>query len=130
MRERLGMNRKALADRIGVPIKSVTFWEDPESRRYPPEEAWNMLDEAIEHQRDIVAKTLDKISELVNENGIWPSSVRLPYWLSINEFEQSNESGPGYDWNMANANARMTEIVLETMGIGVDWVDLNPYDQI
>lgn len=129
MRERVGMTRETMAELIGVSVRSVRYWETIDSKRFPPQDAWDVLDDALEHQRAIITFTLNKVTEIIKEMGETPEAIRLPYWLSRKQYEEGSEDskyGLNGDWHMANANAQTIAIILETQGIDVEWEDFNP----
>ena len=47
LRERVGLTRDTLAELLGVTVRSVRYWESLDSLRYPPEDAWHVLDDAL-----------------------------------------------------------------------------------
>ena len=133
LRERVGLTRDTLADILGVTVRSVRYWESLDSLRYPPDDAWHVLDDALEHQRAIVAYTLDVVAQMIRDEGEKPAYVTLPYWLCRKDYEEGSEDskyGLNGDWHMANANALAVSILLEAQGIEVRWIDFNPSEDI
>ena len=132
MRERVGMTRKTMAECMGVTVKSVKYWESPKSMRFPPDDAWDLLEDALDWQHGIIDYTLGKIEEMVDAaGGVTPDAIMLPYWLSADDYEENSgdsKYGLNGDWNMANANARVLEVYLESIGVRVKWTDYNPAD--
>ena len=132
IRERTGMTRKTVADCMGVTVKSVKYWESPKSRRLPPQDAWDLLDDALDWQHSVIEYTLGKIEQMVDAaGGVTPDAIKLPYWLSAHEYEENSgdsQYGLKGDWNMANANARALEIYLESIGMKVVWQGVDPAD--
>lgn len=129
IRERVGISHALMAKIMGCTTRSVRYWEDPTSLRYPPQDAWDMLDEALEYQDTIVEYTLKKFVSIAEAAGSMPDHVELPYWLSKAQYDEGSTDaayGLDGDWNMANANARVIAIRLEAVGVRVEWVDYNP----
>jgi transcriptional regulator with XRE-family HTH domain len=128
-RERVGITQAALASIMGVSQRSVRYWEHPISQRQPPEEAWRILDDALDRQRQVVSFALQKVDEAEETAGTKPNAVRLPYWLTEGDYVQwstDSELGIIGDWRMANANNQVLAIILEERGVNVEWVDGNP----
>jgi len=129
IRERVGITQAALASIMGVSQRSVRYWEHPISQRQPPEEAWRILDDALDRQRKVVAFALQNVDEAKETAGTKPNAVRLPYWLTEGDYVQwstDSELGIIGDWRMANANNQVLAIILEERGVNVEWVDGNP----
>ena len=129
IRERVGITQAALASIMGVSQRSVRYWEHPISQRQPPEEAWRILDDALDRQRQVVSFALQKVDEAGETAGAKPNAVRLPYWLTEGDYVQwstDSELGIIGDWRMANANNQVLAIILEERGVNVEWVDGNP----
>lgn len=129
VRERVGITQAAMARMMGVSQRSVRYWEDADSMRNPPEEAWSILDDALREQQRGIAFALQKVDEIIEAAGDEPDAVTLPYWLSEGEYLQwSTDSrlGAAGDWRMANANNMALAIRLEERGITVRWASGNP----
>lgn len=129
IRERVGISHAALASMMGVSQRSVRYWENPVSQRYPPEEAWKILDDALREQQRAIAFAMQKIDWAEDITDAPPSAVRLPYWLTEGDYVSWSTDamlGVAGDWRMANANNLALSIRLEEMGIPVEWVDGNP----
>ena len=129
VRERVGITQAALASIMGVSQRSVRYWEHPISQRQPPEEAWRLLDDALDRQRQVVSFALQKVDKAEEITGTKVYVVRLPYWLTEGDYVQwstDSELGVIGNWRMANANNLVLAIRLEERGIEVEWVDGNP----
>lgn len=127
IRERVGMTQALLARKMGVSQRSVRYWEDPDSMRKPPEEAWQILDDALELQRMGLSNAVRIADDPMFKDG--NLSVRLPYWLSESQYEEfSTDAAYGIcgDWRMANANNMALAIRLEERGMRVEWIGGNP----
>lgn len=124
IRETVGMTQGMLAEELGVNPRSVRRWESPDYDGYqPPQDAWDVLDEALDAQRRGIAAALGKLDEIVKERGEAPDSVQLPYWNSQSDYDRHHYVDDGGDWRMANATSRMLAAALHERGIEVDWTD-------
>lgn len=132
-RERVGITQATMARMMGVSQRSVRYWEDADSLRNPPEEAWSILDDALREQQRGIAFAMQKVDEVVEAAGDEPATVSLPYWLSEADYmEHSTDArlGVAGDWRMANANNMALSIRLEERGISVEWVEGNPSEGV
>lgn len=123
IRETVGMTQGALADALGVEQRSVRRWESPTNDYTPPQDAWDVLDAALETQRRGIAAALGKVDELAHEHGSYPESVMLPYWSSQDAYDVGHYVDDGGDWRMANATSRLLAHALHERGIQVVWSD-------
>lgn len=129
IRERVGITQAAMARMMGVSQRSVRYWEDADSMRNPPDEAWEILDEALDAQRHGIDVAMTKVDEIVADMGHEPGKISLPYWLSESDYmEHSTDANMGVagDWRMANANNMALAIRLEERGFEVEWTNGNP----
>lgn len=128
-RERVGITHAAMARMMGVSQRSVRYWEDADSPRRPPAQAWEILDDALAAQRQVLAFGLAKVDAITKEMGHEPDAVRLPYWLGETDYlTHSTDAAHGVagDWRMANANNLAMALILEQRYIEVEWVRGNP----
>ena len=124
IRETVGMTQGMLAEELGVNPRSVRRWESPDYDGYrPPQDAWDVLDEALDTQRRGIAAALGRLDEIVKERESAPDSVQLPYWTSQSDYDRHHYIDDGGDWRMANATNRMLASALHERGIEVDWTD-------
>lgn len=124
IRETVGMTQGMLAEELGVNPRSVRRWESPDCEGYkPPQDAWDVLDDALDAQRCGIAAALDKLDEIVQEHGAAPDAVQLPYWMNQDAYDEGHYVADGGDWHMANATNRMLAERLHERGIEVDWTD-------
>ena len=116
MRELVGHTQATLAKALGVEERSVRRWESPSAPQGAPDDAWDVLEEALEAQRRVVEFGLGKADE-------WPDAqeVSLVYWSSQRQYDEAR--GDGGDWRMANATARSLASVLLAEGRHVVWRD-------
>lgn len=123
-REMVGMTQQALADAMGVEVRSVKRWENAGLGGYnPPEDAWTVLLEARGAQMAVVDEAVSRVEAIVDERGDDLKSVEIPYWSSAEDYERWHVSDDGGDWRMANANSRAVAAVLDSLlAIEVDWV--------
>ena len=127
LRELVGMTQAALAAELGVEVRSVKRWEKPlpDGWYQPPNDAWDVLDEARERQREAVASACEVVDAALAATGRMPEEVTLAYWLGEGEYAQfSTDADKGIegDWRMANANARVAASVLAYRGCNVRFV--------
>lgn len=124
IRETVGMTQGMLAEELGVEPRSVRRWESPSAPQLPPQDAWEVLDAALENQRRAVAAALGEVDRIAQEQGTYPESVMLPYWTSQDAYDVGHYTGAdGNDWRMANATSRMLAYALHERGIDVEWSD-------
>lgn len=124
IRETVGMTQGMLAEELGVDSRSVRRWESPDYDGYrPPQDAWDVLDDALDAQRRVIAAALGKLDEIVKERGAAPDSVQLPYWTRRDAYDRHHYIDDGLDWRMANATNRILASALHERGIEVDWTD-------
>ena len=130
IRERTGITQALLARKMGVSQRSVRFWEQSDSGRKPPEEAWEILDHALDQQREGLSLALEQVDMIVaSMDGDEPGSIRLPYWLGESDYLANSTDaleGVASDWRMANANNMALALHLEARGIEVVWTSGNP----
>ena len=124
IRETVGMTQGMLAAALGVEPRSVRRWESPGYEGYrPPQDAWDVLDDALDIQRRGIDAALSKVDEIAQERGVAPDSVQLPYWTSQDAYDAGHYVDDGGDWRMANATNRMLAERLHERGIRVEWTD-------
>lgn len=129
IREMVGMTQQALADELGVEVRSVKRWESPKAPQVPPQDACDVLEAALGRQREVVGFALDKVHDVMDETGGAPQQVVLPYWSGAEDYgERSTDAALGVegDWRMANANARALASALWAEGVDVLWSGTNP----
>lgn len=114
LRELVGMSRAVLADRLDVSQRSVRRWESPDYDWQPPQDAWDVLDEARKRQLEIVTYAVHKIKGIEREMGGTPEQVDLTYWHNEEEYIAAHPD-EGVDWQMANANSRLVAHELERL---------------
>lgn len=124
LRELVGYTQQAMADELGVKVLSVKRWESPKYPQQAPDDAWAILDAALDDQQEVVEFALAKIDELSRTLGHVPDLVELRYWTSEEEYlAWSTDAKEGIigDWRMANANARAAAAVLMSKGFDIAW---------
>mgnify|MGYP003094901009 FL=1 len=83
LREQVGMSQTDLALALDVSERSVKRWESVKYKEYnAPQDAWDILDDALQLQRQVVSAALGQIEEAAQEVGGYPESVKLVYWSS------------------------------------------------
>ena len=124
IRETVGMTQGMLAEKLGVNPRSVRRWESADYDGYqPPQDAWDVLYDALDTQGQGIAAALGKLDEIVKERGTAPDSVMLPYWTSQEAYDAGHYVDDGWDWRMANATNRLLAHALHERGIRVEWSD-------
>lgn len=116
LRESVGLTQQALADRLGVRVRSVKRWENLEEPYQAPDEAWDVLWEYLKDQQSLAHVALDVVERA------HPSSYRLVYWTSQEQWRRYHV-GSEVDWRVANATNRAIAVLLEERGVEVVWVD-------
>lgn len=124
LREMLGLMQKDVADMLEVNLRSVKRWESPASpENTPPQEAWELLDELMEDQKQVIAFTLAKVDEIAQQQGNYPEQVTLPYWASQEEYDKYHSSDDSGSSREANATTRLVAYALAERGIKVAFID-------
>ena len=100
LRERVGLSQQDVASALGVNIRSVKRWEDPSFPNHAPEDAWAVLDNAMDMQRQQVSYACAVVAQQVEKM----------------YDEYGRDPGP---FGQANANARAVATALEQRGIKV-----------
>lgn len=121
-RETVGMTQAFLARELDVEVRSVKRWESPDAPQSPPKDAWDILDSALELQRQVISFSLGKVDEIAQQQGNYPASVKLPYWSSQEEYECWHCVNDEGDFRAANANLRLLAFALHERDIKVEWV--------
>ena len=120
LRETVGMMQRDLAEALDVDVRSVKRWESPATEGYQaPADAWLVLEEARETQRQQVAYALKVVSEQAKALGHEPGAIVLTYYRDQEQYDAGGrDSGP---YGVANANARAVADALEREGYQVEW---------
>lgn len=113
-REMAGMTQLDFAKEMGVTVESVKKWENPKYTQVPPEDAWDILQKAIDRQNEIVEFAIKKFESLKDEFEEKPG-VMLPYWRTQEDFEKAHPGESG-SYTMSNANARLIAFELKKRG--------------
>lgn len=115
LRESVGMSQADVAKKLGVTVRSVRRWETPAPEyRGAPDDAWELLDEAIKNQDAVVAGALDIAGALPGK------AVQLTYYRDQTQFDLFGRE-PVDTYGQANANARMTANALRSQGVEVSF---------
>lgn len=123
LREQVGMSQADLALMLGVAERSVKRWESIKYTNYnAPQDAWDILDDALKLQRQVISAALGQIDEAAQEVGGYPESVKLVYWSSQAEYDEHHCVDDDGDWRQANATARIVSYALHERGIETDWI--------
>lgn len=117
LRERVGLSQQDVASALGVNIRSVKRWEDPSFPNHAPEDAWAVLDNAMEVQRQQVSYACAVVAQQVESFGMEPVTVPITYYKDQAMYDEyGRDPGP---FGQANANARAVATALEQRGINV-----------
>ena len=122
LRERVGLSQQDVASALGVNIRSVKRWEDPSFPNHAPEDAWAVLDDAMDMQRQQVSYACAGRAERVENGavesfGMEPVTVPITYYKDQAMYDEyGRDPGP---FGQANANARAVATALEQRGINV-----------
>ena len=123
LREQVGMSQADLAFALGVTERSAKRWESIKYTNYnAPQDAWDILDDALKLQRQVISAALGQIDEAAQEVGGYPASVKLVYWSSQAEYDEYHCVDDDGDWRQANATARIASYALHERGIETDWI--------
>ncbi|ACV51027.1 hypothetical protein Apar_0597 [Lancefieldella parvula DSM 20469] len=123
LREQTGITQDYLAQALGVRERSVRRWESITEEGYnAPQDAWDILDDALKLQRQVVSAALGQVEEAAQEVGSYPASVKLVYWSTQVEYDEHHCIDDGGDWRQANATARIVSYALHERGIETDWI--------
>lgn len=122
LRESAGITQSSFARELGVEVRSVKRWENPDEPQVAPQDAWDIVDIAMDNQRlfvGIVAQSMEGATE-----------ATLPYWRSQDQYEE--HGGDLYlkwaeDFREANASLRALGAVLRSKGIIVHWMEGGEY---
>lgn len=131
LREMVGMTQSVLAHQLGVQVISVKRWENPSTEWMPPQDAWDVLDDARERQKWVVSTAVDKALETTEQAERDPEVIDLTYWHSAEDYEQAHP-GEGWGWQMANANSRLAAARLEELGykVAFGWGGMSEIEDI
>lgn len=124
LRERVGMSRTSLARALEVEVRSIQRWERRDAPQMPPQDAWDVLEDRLAVQRQVVHFALAKAEELARMTGV--NEIALPYWLDQEEymtFSRDAALGVPGDHVMADATLRAAATALELSGFDVRFVD-------
>ena len=123
LREQVGMSQTDLALALDVSERSVKRWESVKYKEYnAPQDAWDILDELLQLQREEVATAIGQVEEAAQTVGKYPESVKIVYWMCQGEYDKYHYMGDGGDWRQANATARVVSYALSERGIETDWI--------
>lgn len=119
VREMVGMSQQELADALEVKKLSVKRWERPDIDGYePPQDAWEVLDDARAMQRQVVDYAVGKAGSISTDMGGEPQAVQLPYWRTQDAYDAAHPDDAG-PVGCANANVRLVADRLESFGFEV-----------
>ena len=117
-RERVGLTQKALAVMMGVDVRTVKRWEEPELPD-PPKYAQDRLQEALEAHTAIVQAAIRRVDAIVEQQGRPPASMCLTYYRSQAQYDRYGRDRG--DFNVINARSREIGALLRQRGITVSY---------
>lgn len=127
IRLRCGISHTYLARHVGCPVMVARKWDDPNSRSYPPDEAWDIIDEALERQQNWVRQMVDLVTSSEQSTYGDENVYGITTWGSERSYlEAAWRSGiddPPGDWEQANADRLACAIALEALGYEVSYLD-------
>lgn len=118
-REMVGMTQQDFAKEMGVTVESVKKWENPKYSQVPPNDAWDILENAVDRQIKMIDFAIKKFESLKDEFEEKPG-VMLPYWRTQEEFEKAHPNENG-SFTMANANTRLVAFELTRRGYHINF---------
>lgn len=123
LREMVGLRQCDLARALDVKERSVKRWESPAYPTYhAPQDAWNILEDALRLQQSGVESTLEIVEEWHERAGKEPREVTLIYWQSEDDYREHHSPADGGSWRQANANSRATYAALTALGYSARFV--------
>jgi transcriptional regulator with XRE-family HTH domain len=124
LRETVGISQLNLANRLGVNKQSVKRWENPRfdagGYNMPPDDAWNVLDDAREMQKKVVDHTIEAAKKLEADHGS-SATLSLAYWRTQEDYDEAHSQEEHQPFEMANANSRQAGAMLERYGYTVNY---------
>ena len=119
MREMTGYSQQALADALDVNIRTIKRWEHEADASQPPADAWELLEAALDTQRQMAAYAVSVAREQEATLGAKPKAVQLTYFRDQVTFDCYGRD-KGY-FGIANANARAAAEELIREGYEVEF---------
>lgn len=131
LREMAGITQQHLADELGVQVRSVKRWESPDAPQHAPQDAWDVLDEALREQQEAILAALSIVDEMTEKLGEAPRAIRLPYWASQEHYDAHASDSVmgmlglmgGESYRQADATIRALAAILMTEGHAIEWAD-------
>lgn len=117
LRERVGLSQQDVANELEVNVKTVKRWEQPQFQYDAPEDAWELLEHALDVQKQQVEYAVSVLNEQVENFGKMPNQVTLTYFRDQAMFDKHGRESGSY--GQANANARAAAAELERIGANV-----------
>ena len=114
LRERVGLSQQSLADALGVTVKSVKRWEHENQPNCAPPDAWDVLEDALDAQRQMVKSSLVKAKEVEQD------LIPITYYRDQRMYLEYGR-GDGAYYGRANATARAIGAALEAEGYEVEF---------
>lgn len=119
LRERAGLTQQDVADALDVNVRSVKRWEHEAHPYDAPDEAWELLEQRLDTQRQMVEYLADVVEDAAEKAGRPPALVPITYYRDQRMYDTFGRDAGAY--GIANANARATADMLERMGYEVEF---------
>lgn len=119
LREQVGYSQQALADAMGVNVRSVKRWEHEGCPYDAPADAWELLEEQLDMQRRMTAYVVETAESAAKELGKDAVAIPITYYRDQTMYDEHGRD-EGY-FGVANANARAAGSALEQRGFVVEY---------
>lgn len=119
LREQVGYSQQALADAMGVNVRSVKRWEHEGCPYDAPADAWELLEKRLDVQRKMAAHAVEVAEAAASELGKDAVMAPITYYRDQAMYDDHGRD-EGY-FGVANANARAAGDALEQRGFAVEY---------
>lgn len=123
IREQIGLSQAALAEELGVNVKSVKRWESPNEPQIPPDEAWGIIVDEKD-QFDLRVSEAVKAIEAMEEFAPEPlSGVQLVIYRDQKSYEDrvAPDRRVFFEYTRVNAATMAIAAIVENKGYAVMW---------
>lgn len=119
LRERVGLSQRDLAAELGVAVQSVKRWEREDMPYLAPQVAWDVLEHALDVQREMVDFMVEKVHEIEQSIGRPPDLIPITYYRDQKMYDLYGRDAGTY--GRAKATARAVATLLEKEGYKVEF---------
>lgn len=116
-REQVGYSQQALADLLGVNVRSIKRWEHEDHEGSAPADVVNFLLDARNKQKQMVDYSVQVVKEQERKLGKKPETVNLTYFRDQQMFNKFGRDTGCF--GVANANTREVAEHLRELGYEV-----------